>query len=51
MSKTEKNNHSKVPKITEAEYTAYVNRIQELSEENAYANTKKDHENNKNREN
>ena len=32
MSKTEKNNHGKVPKITEEEYTAYVNRLRELSE-------------------
>jgi hypothetical protein len=32
MSKTEKNNRGKVPKITEAEYTAYVNRLRDLSE-------------------
>ena len=32
MSKTDKNNHAKVPKITEEEYTAYVNRLRELSE-------------------
>ena len=32
MGKTEKNNHSKVPKITEEEYTAYVNHLRELSE-------------------
>ena len=34
MGKTEKSNHGKVPKITEAEYTAYVNRLKELSKEN-----------------
>ena len=34
MGKAEKSNHGKVPKITEAEYAAYVNRLKELSEEN-----------------
>ena len=33
MSKTEKNNRGKVPKITEAEYTAYLNHLRELSED------------------
>ena len=33
MSKTDKNSHAKVPKITEEEYTAYVNRLRELSDE------------------
>ena len=33
MGKTEKNNHGKVPKITEEEYTAYVNHLRELSDE------------------
>ena len=32
MSKTDKNSRGKVPKITEAEYAAYVNRLRELSE-------------------
>ena len=32
MSKTDKNNHSKVPKITEEEYAAYVNHLREMSE-------------------
>ena len=32
MGKTEKNNRGKVPKITEAEYAAYVNRLRDLSE-------------------
>ena len=43
MSKTEKNSHGKVPKITEEEYAAYVNRLRELSEgeENAGAGVKK----------
>ena len=32
MGKMDKNNRGKVPKITEAEYAAYVNRLRELSE-------------------
>ncbi len=32
MGKTEKNNHGKVPKITEEEYAAYVNHLREMSE-------------------
>ena len=32
MGKSDKNKRGKVPKITEAEYTAYVNRLRELSE-------------------
>ena len=49
MGKTEKNNHGKVPKITEAEYAAYVNRLKELSEENEPCiNAKPSIENNEN---
>ena len=33
MSKTDKNSHGKVPKITEEEYTAYVNQLRALSDE------------------
>lgn len=32
MSKTGKNKGGKVPKITEAEYAAYVNRLREMSD-------------------
>ena len=37
MSKTEK---TKVPKITEEEYTKYVNRLRELSEGNNHEETR-----------
>ena len=33
MSKTDKSTRGKVPKITEAEYAAYVNHLRELSED------------------